>query len=244
MGPNEWVEKTADEITRETGLSYKQQVTARETLVSSGVIEQEYIRLEHRMRFRILPEALCRDITPDTADEDYRLQAPAKREDGELPKGKVAPAKREGGTCQKGSSSNNGNKEERQKDSFGAFWCAYPRKVAKKAALKAWLKVDPDDATVKKIMRSLAAFKVSNGWVKDGGQYIPHPATWLNGERWDDEVTPANGAVVAPAQDPDVLVIGFFRLTKDTPPRREQFETQGTYETYLSAWRKHFKQYE
>ena len=33
--------------------------------------------------------------------------------------------------------------------------------------------------------------KNSEQWSKDGGKYIPHPATWLKGERWNDELTAA-----------------------------------------------------
>jgi len=31
--------------------------------------------------------------------------------------------------------------------------------------------------------------KRSPQWKKDGGQYIPHPVTWIHGERWKDETT-------------------------------------------------------
>lgn len=30
-------------------------------------------------------------------------------------------------------------------------------------------------------------------WQRDGGQYIPHPATWLNQGRWKDEIEPTAG---------------------------------------------------
>ena len=35
------------------------------------------------------------------------------------------------------------------------------------------------------------AQKLSRQWQKDGGQYIPNPATWLNQGRWEDEAGPA-----------------------------------------------------
>ena len=38
---------------------------------------------------------------------------------------------------------------------------------------------------------ALAEQKKSKDWTKDGGQYIPYPATWLNGKRWQDELEPA-----------------------------------------------------
>ena len=38
------------------------------------------------------------------------------------------------------------------------------------------------------IMKSLEGFKLSEGWKKDRGRYIPLPASWLNGKRWEDEL--------------------------------------------------------
>jgi len=48
-----WFSKSSDELTAETGLSYTEQVTARKALVQCGLLEERYIRLEHRMFFRI-----------------------------------------------------------------------------------------------------------------------------------------------------------------------------------------------
>ena len=67
---------------------------------------------------------------------------------------------------------------------FLTFWKAYPRKVGKLAAIKAWLRQKPPIDAV------LAALEWQRGdeqWVKDGGQFIPHPSTYLNNRRWEDE---------------------------------------------------------
>ena len=67
---------------------------------------------------------------------------------------------------------------------FLAFWAAYPNKVKKLEAAVAWEAERPDLAVV------LAALKWQSqtpDWTKDGGEYIPHPSTWLNGHRWEDE---------------------------------------------------------
>lgn len=69
---------------------------------------------------------------------------------------------------------------------FESFWKAYPRKVAKPAALKAWLQHKPD---LQQVIYALKNQSQSPQWQKDGGQFIPHPATWLNQERWNDEAT-------------------------------------------------------
>ena len=70
---------------------------------------------------------------------------------------------------------------------FDAFWKAYPRKVAKQAALKAWNKATKKP-TIEVILSALEIQKKSEQWTKDDGQFIPHPATWINAGRWDDEV--------------------------------------------------------
>ena len=69
-------------------------------------------------------------------------------------------------------------------DRFDEFWKQYPRKVSKPNALKAWLKVKPDDELTKTIISAISKQNLS---AKEE-QFIPHPASWLNGKRWEDEV--------------------------------------------------------
>lgn len=73
-------------------------------------------------------------------------------------------------------------------DGFAAFWEAYPKKAGKAAALKAWNKLAPDVVLQEQMGKALEVQKQSQQWRKDGGQFIPMPATWLNGRRWEDEV--------------------------------------------------------
>ena len=81
---------------------------------------------------------------------------------------------------------------------FAAFWEAYPRKTAKPNAVNAFAKINPDEATIAAMLDAIARQKKSPAWCKDGGQYIPHPATWLNGRRWEDQ-PPEVGRTSAPA---------------------------------------------
>ena len=71
-------------------------------------------------------------------------------------------------------------------EKFEMFWKKYPRHIARKNALKAWTKLKVDDVLFEKIMHALEKALVQIQWREK--QYIPHPATWLNGERWEDEV--------------------------------------------------------
>lgn len=70
-------------------------------------------------------------------------------------------------------------------EAFEAFWIAYPKKVGKKDARRAFSKVP--HAVWPRLVPAIEAQKKSRQWQRDGGQYIPNPATWLNQGRWDDE---------------------------------------------------------
>lgn len=91
------------------------------------------------------------------------------------------------------SSTNELSTKESSTYPFEAFWKAYPKKVAKEAARKAWEKIKPDEALGKEIIQAVEAAKKTTGWQKEKGQYIPHPATYLNGKRWEDEGNETNG---------------------------------------------------
>lgn len=82
---------------------------------------------------------------------------------------------------------------------FDAFWASYPRHEARDAALKAWIKLAADESLQARILAAVEAQKQNGQWSRDNGKYIPHPASWLNARRWEDEVKPDH--------DPDRLVI-------------------------------------
>jgi hypothetical protein len=73
-------------------------------------------------------------------------------------------------------------------DLFEAFWAAYPRRVGKGAARTAWAKAIRK-ARPEAIIAAIQA-QVYAGCFRDL-TFCPHPATWLNGERWDDEIATA-----------------------------------------------------
>lgn len=74
------------------------------------------------------------------------------------------------------------------KDWFSEFYSHYPRKVGKAAALRAWDKIKPDYSLVEVMIRALSVQALSPDWEKENGRFIPHPATWLNGRRWEDQI--------------------------------------------------------
>lgn len=80
------------------------------------------------------------------------------------------------------------------------FWAAYPRGAGKKAARKVWNRIAPDDTLQARMLAAIAVQRRSDAWRKEGGNYIPHAATWLNGERWTDS-EPKPGVVVSRLPD-------------------------------------------
>ena len=69
---------------------------------------------------------------------------------------------------------------------FEIFWAAYPKKTSKPAATKAWAKLKPNEETVRTMLAAIEEAKKTTDWQKDGGKYVPYPATWLNNRRWED----------------------------------------------------------
>ena len=73
-------------------------------------------------------------------------------------------------------------------DLFNQFWTAYPKHIAKQSAVKAFEKLKPDEKLLEAMLKAIARQKESKQWEKDGGAFIPYPATWLNQRRWEDEL--------------------------------------------------------
>jgi hypothetical protein len=79
-------------------------------------------------------------------------------------------------------------KEEKNESIFESFWKVYPRKIGKEKC-KNWFKSHkPKEDLVKQMIEAVEQQKKSKQW--SDPQYIPHPYTWLNQGRWEDELTP------------------------------------------------------
>lgn len=87
---------------------------------------------------------------------------------------------------------------------FDDFWLLYPKRAAKKDAMKAWGRLTPDQ----KIACLVGLVVWRRVWLqRDEMDFVPHGATWINGERWEDE-PPAEFVKTAhashkPAEVPD-----------------------------------------
>src|SRR3990167_238199 len=119
-------------------------------------------------------EGIDRELTDVPSELKGYINTPSIQTDPTLTPGKLGKVK---------LSKVMSNEDE---ENFEKFWTEYPKKIAKKEAKKVFIKVCPIDKT--ELMAGLAKWKKSEQWTKDKGRFIPHPTTWLNQERWNDEV--------------------------------------------------------
>jgi len=82
-------------------------------------------------------------------------------------------------------------KEKKYTSEFLSFWKAFPRKVGKDAAWKAWQKRNGDLPSLENLLTILEQHKQSSQW--QDKKYIPHPVIWLNQGRWKDESEETKG---------------------------------------------------
>lgn len=85
-------------------------------------------------------------------------------------------------------SSQNAEVTEKISQMFEVFWKAYPRHKDKQYAKNAFAKLKPTDELLEKMLVAIEAQKKTKEWQKDKGQYIPYPSSWLNAQRWEDEI--------------------------------------------------------
>lgn len=95
-------------------------------------------------------------------------------------------------------------------EAFEEFWAKYPRKDGRKAAIRAWDKLKPDKALCRTMYAALSRQRRSEQWAEEGGRFIPHFSTWLNGRKWEDQgvdlslLTAPTGTSTGWADDPEV----------------------------------------
>lgn len=77
---------------------------------------------------------------------------------------------------------------------FEKFWKVYPKKRNKGDAEKAWSVIKPGDELLDTMLTAIAAASSCDSWRKNGGEFIPYPATWLRRRGWEDVLNVTNGA--------------------------------------------------
>lgn len=145
-----------------------------------------------RKQYEALHEGVIKQGFAEKYGDAYKLVIDAEEESpSEAPSKPLRSQKQEQKQEQNNSSAS--------PDGFAVFWSAYPKKKSKGDAEKAWKRIKPDAELRERINSSLEAMKASNDWTKEGGQFIPHPATWLNAKGWEDEISSPGNASAPPS---------------------------------------------
>jgi DNA-binding Lrp family transcriptional regulator len=170
---------TAAQIGRQVGLSPREADNLLRELEDNGVIRRtdDGVIYSHRM----------------VKDERLRnIRADAGRLGGNpnLVGGKVNQNDKQNLTPSSSSSSSSSNNTPKPPaaapDGFAEFWQAYPKKAAKPAAEKAF-RAAKLNGHLPEVIADVRTKASSDDWLKDGGKFIPNPATYLNQRRWEDE---------------------------------------------------------
>jgi hypothetical protein len=108
-------------------------------------------------------------ITHTSPEKDSMNGTTRKREKGRKGKGKK------------------GEREEGEGKMFEAFYSVYPKKKKRQDAMKAFVALDPGKELLETMISAVKAQSLEEDWKKEGGKYIPFPASWIRGRRWEDE---------------------------------------------------------
>lgn len=176
---------SVENLAVELGLSIRQTRTALEHLKSTGEVTTKtspqgtVITVKNYVEYQTATNDMSGDR--QTTDKQVVKQTTNKRQTTDKP------------TSNKEINNNIppiSPKGDEYSSDFLEFWEEYPkgRKRSKPTAWRAWKKLRPDAALRATILNALRKHSQSADWLKDGGQFIPYPATWLNQRRWEDEI--------------------------------------------------------
>ena len=77
--------------------------------------------------------------------------------------------------------------ERALEERFNSFWESYPKKTARENAKRAYMNLKPDEKLSRTMLDALGIHKLNPQWSEE--RYIPSPANWIIGRRWEDDVS-------------------------------------------------------
>jgi hypothetical protein len=130
---------------------------------------------------------VCDQINPEREEENHTLSAPEKKENQSEQKQQCYDESNQGTKRRvKGTGHTSSNTKNEFSDDFLNFYSSYPKKISKGDAWKAWKQVSKQLPQIDELLAILEKHKAQEGWKNH--QYIPYPASWLRGLRWQDDV--------------------------------------------------------
>lgn len=172
-GDSGWWTVTKAQMQAETRLSERKLDRALKELLDAGYIE--WVRAASQDSTRKVR------VVYETEPTGRNVPNPVEDETSRTPSSKKS----------KTSSSSPAVRDIRSTEpqGFAEWWSTYPHKVGKQAAIKAYVKALVTAGSAECLLTGLQA-QVEHLREKHKEGFCPHPSTWLNEGRWDDEITP------------------------------------------------------
>lgn len=164
------------EIAFQMRLSDDELAKTKELFLSKGFIDDDWNLTNWEKR----------QYVSDSSTERVRKHRDKKKD--EVKQDETLQKRSSNGTEQNRTEQKHTKKSESYDSLFDSFYQAYPKKVGKPAALKAFTKCKPDESLLQTMLDAIERQSQSEQWQKNDGQFIPNPATWLNQERWGDGI--------------------------------------------------------
>ena len=181
----------------QTSLSVRQVRVALDHLILTGELTSKSYP-----KYRIITVVKYNDYQNDDRQDDSQMTGERQANDSQVTGKRQQRNNNNKGIMEEGNNTPPLPPHEYESDyPFNAFWSEYPKKVKKPDAERAWKKI-PKSVNPFDVIDGLRRWKNSDQWTRDGGRFIPNPATWLNAHQWEDDV-PAPSSYQAPANKPD-----------------------------------------
>lgn len=185
----EVVGKTQDEIAEATGLAARSVARPLKWLEETGWITRDVVRfgtVSLRTDYIVHVDSPRADLARMDHAEKRGDDRAAERA---VPNPQISIGIEEPDDTTRAASARVGRAALTIGDGFDEWWKLYPRKVAKPAALRAWCKAVTRCDGIEFLLGDMAG-RVGRWetWPKGDQQYIPHPATFLNRDEWNDEL--------------------------------------------------------
>ncbi|WP_418563029.1 hypothetical protein [Phascolarctobacterium faecium] len=116
-------------------------------------------------------------------------------------------------------------KEDKEKG-FERFWELYPSKRKKPVARIAWMNMRVhSEEQYALINAAVERYKKTNQWQEENGRYIPDPDTFLQDERWTDEIKLSEAVQAADreAQEKDEWIAKNKERWAAIPPEKRKY---------------------
>jgi len=114
---------------------------------------------------------------------------------------------------------------------FEEFYKNYPKKKGKHRAYRWFKSHKPDEKLVAKMIEATNNQKQTFQWKQKNGRFIPHPATWLNGGSWENEIKPEEIAHISDKSIARFLAIELYEKLK-----HKTFENFGQDKKLVDLW--------